>query len=137
MKLHSVAPALALATLAVMGTAIAETPDSKNFVAHLSGDEEVPVRETLAQGQAVFHLSKDGSTLSYKLIVANIENVVAAHIHLGAFGATGARSRSSPAVCAGRAGGRRSPRTSPPPTLSDPTGRTFGSGHGHAKRRTT
>jgi hypothetical protein len=90
MKLCSGAPALALLTLAVSGTPVlAGPPDSKNFVAHLSGDDEVPVRETLAQGQAMFRLSGDGSTLSYKLIVANIDNVVAAHIHLGPFGVNG------------------------------------------------
>ena len=49
----------------------------------LSGGEEVPVRLTGAQGQAIFHLSKDGTALEYKLIASNIENVVAAHIHLG------------------------------------------------------
>lgn len=88
MKLYSAAPALAVLTLVVTGgaPALADPPASKNFVAHLSGDEEVPVRETLAQGQAIFHLSDDGNTLSYKLIVANIDNLVASHIHLGPFG---------------------------------------------------
>lgn len=63
--------------------------DNRNFVAHLSGDEEVPQVATLAQGQAIFHLSKDGTSLAYKLIVANIENVVASHIHIGAKGVNG------------------------------------------------
>ena len=91
MKLYSGAPALALLTLVATGTApgLADTPASKNFVAHLSGDDEVPVRETRAQGQAIFHLSDDGNTLSYKLIVANIDNLVASHIHLGPFGVNG------------------------------------------------
>jgi hypothetical protein len=31
----------------------------------------------------VFQLSKDGTELSYRLIASNIENVTAAHIHLG------------------------------------------------------
>ena len=55
----------------------------------LKGRNEVPVRTTKAAGNAVFHLSKDGTELSYKLIVANIDNVVAAHIHLGAPGVNG------------------------------------------------
>ncbi len=55
----------------------------------------MPVRETLAEGQAIFHLSDDGSTLSYKLIVANIDNLVASHIHLGPFGVNGRWSLSS------------------------------------------
>jgi hypothetical protein len=65
------------------------TSDNRNFVAHLSGKEEVPARPTLAQGQAIFHLGKDGQSLEYKLIVANIANVVAAHIHLGPRGENG------------------------------------------------
>jgi len=56
----------------------------QNFTAHLSGDQEVPVRETLATGEAIFQLSKDGTELSYKLIVANLENITQAHIHLPA-----------------------------------------------------
>jgi len=69
-------------------TSLAATPasDNRNFVTHLTGDEEVPPRETLAQGQAIFQLSQDGSALHYKLNVANIENVVASHIHLGPAG---------------------------------------------------
>jgi hypothetical protein len=72
-------------------TSLAATPasDNRNFIAHLTGDEEVPARETLAQGQATFQLSKDGSALHYKLNVANIENVVASHIHVGAAGTNG------------------------------------------------
>jgi hypothetical protein len=55
----------------------------RNFTTHLTGDEEVPPVQTDAQGQAIFQLSKDGTELTYKLIVANIENVTQAHIHLG------------------------------------------------------
>jgi hypothetical protein len=60
-----------------------------NYGTPLSGDEEVPARPTRARGSAVFQLSEDGTELSYKLIVANIENVFQAHIHRGAFGANG------------------------------------------------
>ena len=60
-----------------------------NFRTHLSGDQEVPAVETNATGQAIFQLSKDGMTLSYKLIVANIENVTAAHIHGAPVGVNG------------------------------------------------
>jgi hypothetical protein len=62
-----------------------------NFRAHLSGDQEVadePV-VTNATGQAIFQLSKDGEELSYKLIVANIENVRMAHIHVAPAGENG------------------------------------------------
>ena len=69
--------------------AFAATPDSKNFVSPLSGAEEFPARDTLARGNAIFHSNSDDSALSYKLIVANINNVVAAHIHCGAPGVNG------------------------------------------------
>lgn len=61
----------------------------RNFRTHLSGDEEVQPVATRAQGQAIFQLSKDDSELSYKLIVANIENVLMAHIHLAPAGQNG------------------------------------------------
>lgn len=62
---------------------------NRNFRTHLTGDEEVPVRVTNAQGQAIFQLSKDGTELSYKLNVANIDNVVQAHIHIAPPGVNG------------------------------------------------
>lgn len=60
-----------------------------NYRTHLTGDEEVPARETRAQGQAIFKLNADGTALTYKLITANITNVAQAHIHLGAAGTNG------------------------------------------------
>lgn len=61
----------------------------KNFVAPLSGDQEVPPVETNATGVTTFKLSKDGTALSYKLNVANIEDAFAAHIHCAPFGENG------------------------------------------------
>jgi len=75
-----------LVTMSTPGTASA---DNRNFSVHLSGDEEVPARGTLAQGQAFFQLNKDGTELRYILIVSNIDNVVASHIHVGAAGVNG------------------------------------------------
>jgi hypothetical protein len=62
---------------------------NRNYRTHLSGGEEVPAVATRAQGQAIFQLSKDGLGLRYKLIVANIENVTMAHIHLAPAGQNG------------------------------------------------
>jgi len=59
------------------------------LVAHLTGQNEVPPRDTDAVGQVVFRLSADRTTLSYTLIAANIDNVIAAHIHIGAVGVNG------------------------------------------------
>jgi hypothetical protein len=63
--------------------------ESHNFNTHMTGAEEVPARETRAQGQAIFKLSKNGQSLSYKLIVANIQNVTMVHIHRAPAGANG------------------------------------------------
>jgi len=62
---------------------------SENFVAPLSGREEVPARDTHAVGVATFKLQEDGAALLYKINVANIDNVVAGHIHCGAVGVNG------------------------------------------------
>lgn len=61
----------------------------RNFRAHLSGENEVPPVDTDAQGQAIFQLDRTGTELRYKLIVANIDNVVAAHIHCAPVGQNG------------------------------------------------
>ncbi|UYZ61230.1 CHRD domain-containing protein [Hymenobacter latericus] len=62
---------------------------SRSYTAHLSGDEEVPAVPTNATGQAIFHLSKDGTSIRYKLIVANISSVRFGHLHLAPRGANG------------------------------------------------
>ena len=80
---------LAVAGLLVTGAGYSTPPDSWNFVAVLSGAEEVPARETLARGTATFQASADGSEVGYRLIVADIENAFAAHIHCGNQGANG------------------------------------------------
>jgi len=76
--------ALGLAAVGVAGAGL-----NANWSDHLTGTEEVPARETGAQGQAIFHLSKDGTSLDYKLIASNIDNVFQAHIHSGAPGVNG------------------------------------------------
>lgn len=77
-----------LFALAVVALATASN-DQTNFKAHLNGAQEVPTRATLAQGQAILQLSDDGTALDVKLIVANIENVFAAHIHCAPAGVNG------------------------------------------------
>jgi CHRD domain len=76
---------LALGLLAVAPAAVA----GDNFVATLSGGQEVPARDTHAVGVATFKLSADGTALAFKLNVANLDNVVAAHIHCGGVGVNG------------------------------------------------
>lgn len=78
------------ALVASSGVASAARPPAKRFKTHLTGDQEVPTPvDTNAQGQANFKLSTDGSELSYKLNVANIEDVIGVHIHNAPAGANG------------------------------------------------
>ncbi|KAB7745165.1 CHRD domain-containing protein [Nostocoides sp. F2B08] len=59
------------------------------YRASLDGGQEVPARETDARGQAILRLSSDGTELHYRVIANRIDNVVAAHIHVGAAGTNG------------------------------------------------
>jgi CHRD domain-containing protein len=62
---------------------------ARNFIsAPIHGDEEVPAVATAGRGVAKFWLNDDGS-VSFKLIVANIENVTQSHIHLAPAGTNG------------------------------------------------
>lgn len=87
MRTNRLVPAVVLALLSLGLTPPAHA--TTTWTAQLSGANEVPERETRARGTTVLQLSPDGSELSYRLVVANIDNVVAAHIHLGAEGTNG------------------------------------------------
>jgi CHRD domain len=76
---------LTLAMLALAPSAVA----GDNFVATLSGGQEVPARDTQARGVATFKLRQDGAALRFKVNVANLDNAFAAHIHCGAVGVNG------------------------------------------------
>ena len=85
-----------------------------NFGTPLSANEEVMpagvVNESTARGSAIFELNADGTAISYRLIVANIENVFMAHIHRGAVGSNGpivVWLYPSTAVAPGATGGGR------------------------------
>ena len=69
-----------------------------NLGTHMTGDEEVcpPTSCTgltpaasKAQGEAIFRVSDDGSSVDFRLIASNIDNVVQSHIHCGRPGANG------------------------------------------------
>lgn len=75
--------------IALFTTVAAAAARPLNFRAHLSGTQENPPVETNAQGQAIFQLDSSGTSLDYKLNVANIDDVFAAHIHCGAIGVNG------------------------------------------------
>ncbi len=67
----------------------AERPAPTKFRAHLTGDQEVPPVESDGKGQAVFGFNEKANTLRFKLLVANIDDVVAAHIHCAPDGVNG------------------------------------------------
>jgi hypothetical protein len=93
-----------------------------NLGTHLTGDEEVLTvtagaphpSDSKAQGQAVFRVSDDGTSVDFRLIASNIFNVVQAHIHCGRKGTNG------PIVQ------WLYPNTVSGPALTGPTGRQSG-----------
>lgn len=72
-----------------MGAGSEHAPAARNFVAPLEGGQEVPPVETRARGMAHFQVSADGESVEYRLLAANIENVLMAHIHLAPAGENG------------------------------------------------
>ena len=81
---------LAMVTALAFGAvAPAASAQPTSFRAVLSGADEVPARDTLARGVATLQVGADGTELDFRLVVANMQNVVAAHIHCGAFGVNG------------------------------------------------
>jgi hypothetical protein len=61
----------------------------RTYVAPMSGAQEVPAVDSLARGQTVFRVSADATSIDYRLVVANIQNVTQAHIHMGPAGENG------------------------------------------------
>jgi hypothetical protein len=86
---RQVIPMFLLASVATLVVAMAVQAGPRNFRAHLSGDGENPPVETSATGQATFQLNADGTAMTYRLIVANIEDVRFAHIHRAPAGSNG------------------------------------------------
>lgn len=89
MRRSRIVAVLLVGALALAAAGLAVAGSQKNFRVHANGSLEVPANDSKGQGQAIFKLSKDGESLDYKLIVANIENVVMAHIHQGLPGTNG------------------------------------------------
>ena len=101
------------ATVALLVTAgIAIAAVSTHFSSPMEGAQEAPVpRDTQARGNAVYQLSDDGTRVEYKVVVANIENVFMAHIHMAPVGVSGPivvwlYPSTTPGVTAPLGGGR-------------------------------
>lgn len=76
-------------TGAEIRTPLFERTAANNLGTHLDGPGENPPNASFGQGQAIFRISDDGSSVDYKLIAANIDNAFMAHIHLAAAGVNG------------------------------------------------
>jgi CHRD domain len=74
--------------LATLALALAVSPvvagNSSKFKSPLKGEEETPPVATNAAGVATYTISEDETSITYRLIVANIDGVTQAHIHCGA-----------------------------------------------------
>ena len=82
--------AMALLVISLAANTISEVfgqqqqqPQQKQFVAKLSGKNEVPPVNTTATGTANFTVSPDEQSLHYTLTVHNISGVTDADIHWG------------------------------------------------------
>jgi hypothetical protein len=60
-----------------------------NFTSSLKGGNEVPAVDTNAAGHVSVKISKDETSLSYKITAANLDNVIAAHFHIAPVGENG------------------------------------------------
>ena len=95
----------------VLSIALVSSGAGDTYTANLSGGDEVPANDSQSRGQAVFTLSDDGTTLNYRLVVGNINDVLMAHIHLAPEGTNGAvvawlyPSAPPPQLIAGRSSG--------------------------------
>ena len=63
--------------------------DLPELSATMSGSEVVPPIKTDAKGKATFSLNKERSLLFYTVTASDIENITAAHIHIGKVGENG------------------------------------------------
>jgi hypothetical protein len=83
----AVTSAANLATLNPIPTAFAQ--QQQKFMAKLTGQDEVPAKNTKATGTFVLHLTPDGRLSNYVLNLTSINNVTLVHIHEGEKGTNG------------------------------------------------
>ena len=81
---------LTMAMLVFLVPAASAGGNGRSFIASLKGGNEVaPVGPVDTNAQGVAHFKVKGGELSFKLIVANIDDVTAAHIHCAPANANG------------------------------------------------
>jgi hypothetical protein len=87
--LRIAAVAAVAAALVLLSPSTARSTSGDSFQAHLAGRNEVPPVDSKGTGQVTFKLSDDGTSLSYKMVIANIDEVTQAHIHIAPEGVNG------------------------------------------------
>jgi hypothetical protein len=111
MKKHIVGLGVVLNLVCMLMLApLAMAQPVENFHAVLAGDNQPSPVDTRARGLVTFQLSKDRTKLAYKVIVANIQDVIGAHIHLAPQGTNGPIVLSL----------LPDPANFPPPFIADP-----------------
>lgn len=70
-------------------TAKGQKKGKLNFTTSLKGSNEVPAVDTKAAGHVSVKISKDETSLYYKITAANLDNVSAAHFHVAPTGVNG------------------------------------------------
>lgn len=69
-------------TIPVIADRMGPVDGEDHFDPRLLGENENPPRDTPAHGRAVFHVSDDGQSVDYILVVNDITNVRQSHIHI-------------------------------------------------------
>jgi len=64
-------------------TAADQSSNVRTFRAELKGSDMVPPVDTKAAGEIVFQFNSETNELNFRLVLENIEDVTAAHIHEG------------------------------------------------------
>jgi hypothetical protein len=77
--------AVSLSLFAIEVPALADT----DLVATLSGDTETPPVTTIASGSGEFTVDDDSTGVIYSVNLSDIDDITAAHIHVGAVGVAG------------------------------------------------
>lgn len=96
-KTLSIALLVSLAVLAAVqiAPALAKHQDQDNrvrtvtFHIELTGSQQVPPVTTDASGRATVRLIDNGTAISFRVVVCNIVDVIASHIHVGPTGKNG------------------------------------------------
>ena len=77
------------ANLKSAATKKSDDSDKYHFTASLKGSNEVPANDSKSVGEIIVSINKEETKIHYKLIVANIENVIQSHFHIAPAGSNG------------------------------------------------